>query len=81
MCVCAHVCVHVCVYKIELNFLLPFTHLKSNLSNFHEQCFLMFKKKVSVPGCKSSILSMITKIKKNKTETMSNLTLKIVPMF
>lgn len=82
----------------KLNFLLPFTHLKSNFSNFnnpqvfkfHEQCFLMLGKKKKkkgafVPGCKSSILSVIMKMKKNKktnkTKTMSNLTLKIVPMF
>lgn len=44
------------------------------------------KKGAFVPGCKSSILSVIMKMKKknkktNKTKTMSNLTLKIVPMF
>lgn len=43
------------------------------------------KKGAFVPGCKSSILSVIMKMKKNKktnkTKTMSNLTLKIVPKF
>lgn len=64
----------------KLNFLLPFTHLKSNFSNFnnpqvfkfHEQCFLMLGKKKKkkkgafVPGCKSSILSVIMKMKKKQ---------------
>lgn len=41
------------------------------------------KKSAFVPGCKSSIVSVMMKMKKktNKTKTMSNLTLKIVPMF
>lgn len=72
---------------LKLNVLLPFTHLKSNFSNFnnlqvftfHGQCFPNVKQSVIVQGFKSSIISVITK--KKKTKTMSNLTLKIVPTF
>lgn len=62
----------------KLNLLLPFIHLKSNFSNFnnpqvfkfYEQCFLMLKKKKSafVPGCKSSIVSVMMKMKKKNKQ-------------
>lgn len=72
---------------LKLNFLLPFTHLKSNLSNFnnlqvftfHGQHFPDVRQSVTVQGFKSSIISVTTS--KQKIKTMSNLTLKIVPTF
>lgn len=56
---------------LKLNFLLPFTHLKSNFSNFnnlqvstfHGRCFPNVKQSVIVQGFKSSIISVMTKKK------------------
>ena len=56
---------------LKLNFLLPFTHLKSNFSNFnnlqvftfHGQCFSNVKQSVIVQELKSSIISVITTTK------------------
>lgn len=78
----------------KLNLLLPFIHLKSNFSNFnnpqvfkfYERCFLMLKKKKKCLCARLQIFNSFCddeneKKKTNKTKTMSNLTLKIVPMF